>query len=50
MWENINISNMSQQARNYLVAEPNYHTTKYFPGNVLAVEIKKKILMIKLCI
>ena len=33
---------MSQQTRNYLVAESNYHTTKFFTGNLLVVEIKRK--------
>ena len=27
--------------RNYLVSEPNYHTTKWFSGNLLAIEMKK---------
>ena len=27
--------------RNKLVTEPNYHTTKWFPENVLAIEMKK---------
>ena len=27
--------------RNYLVSEPNYHTTKYFSENLLAIEMKK---------
>ena len=32
--------------RNYLVSEPNYHTTKIFTENLLAIEIgKTKILM-----
>ena len=32
--------------RNYLVSEPNYHTTKIFTENLLAIEIKKtEILM-----
>ena len=26
---------------NYLVSEPNYHTTKWFSENVLAIEMKK---------
>ena len=26
---------------NYLVPEPNYHTTKFFSGNFLAIEMKK---------
>ena len=27
--------------RNYLVSEPNYHTAKFFTGNVLAIKLKK---------
>ena len=27
--------------RNQLVSEPNYHTTKYFSENLLAIEMKK---------
>ena len=27
--------------RNYLVSEPNYHTTKFFAENLLAIEMKK---------
>ena len=26
---------------NQLVSEPNYHTTKWFPENLLAIEMKK---------
>ena len=35
---------MSQQKkrRNYLVPEPNYHTTKFFTENLLPLEIKKR--------
>ena len=34
--------------RNYLVSEPNYHTAKFFTKNFLAIEMKKrKILMNK---
>ena len=29
----------TERRRNYLVSEPNYHTTKFFIENVLAVEI-----------
>ena len=37
-----------ERRRNYLVSEPNYHTTKFFTENLLAIEIKKKnILMDK---
>ena len=28
--------------RNYLVSERNYHTTKFFSENLLAIEMKKK--------
>ena len=27
--------------RNYLLPERNYHTTKFFTGNLLALEMKK---------
>ena len=27
---------------NYLVSEPNYHTTKWFSESLLAIEMKKK--------
>ena len=27
--------------KNKLVSEPNYHTTKWFPENLLAIEMKK---------
>ena len=32
----------TQRRRNYLVLEPNYHTTKFFTEYVLAIEMKKK--------
>ena len=31
-----------ERRRNYLLSEPNYHTTKFFAENVLAIEIKKQ--------
>ena len=39
----------TERRRNYLVSEPNYHTTKIFTEHVIAIEIKKKteILMNK---
>ena len=38
----------TERRRNYLVSEPNYHTTKFFTENLLAIEMKKiKILMDK---
>ena len=30
-----------KRRRNYLVPEPNYHTTKFFIEHLLAIEIKK---------
>ena len=36
----------TERRRNYLVSEPNYHTTKFFTENLLAIEIKTiEILM-----
>ena len=32
----------TKRKRNYLVSEPNYHTTKFFTEHLLAMEIKKK--------
>ena len=38
----------TQRRRNYLVSEPNYHTTKFFTETLLAIEMKKtEILMNK---
>ena len=31
----------TDRRRNYLASEPNYNTTKFFTGNLLAIEIKK---------
>ena len=31
----------THKTRNQLVLEPNYHTTKYFSENLLAIEMKK---------
>ena len=31
----------TDRRRNQLVSEPNYHTTKYFSDNLMAVEMKK---------
>ena len=37
-----------KRRRNYLVSEPNYHTTKFFTENLLVTEMKKtEILMDK---
>ena len=32
----------TERRRNYLVPEPNYHTTKLFTENLLAIEMKRK--------
>ena len=32
----------TDEKRNKLVSEPNYHKTKRFPENFLAIEMKKK--------
>ena len=38
----------TNERRNKLVSEPNYHTSKYFSENLLAIEMRKtKILMNK---
>ena len=34
--------NKSQQRRNQLASELNYHTTKYFSENLIAIETKQK--------
>ena len=31
----------TERRRNYLVSEPNYHTTKFFTENLLEIEMKK---------
>ena len=31
----------TERGRNHIVPEPNYHTTKFFTENVLAIEMKK---------
>ena len=31
----------TERRRNYLVSEPTYNTTKFFPKNLLAIEMKK---------
>ena len=31
----------TEKRRNYLASEPNYHTTKFFTENLLAIEMRK---------
>ena len=33
---------ITERKMNYLVSEPNYHTTYFFRENILAIEMKKK--------
>ena len=35
----------TEKRRNYLVSEQNYHTTKFFMNNLLAIEMKKTQIM-----
>ena len=44
---NINLAT-TERRRNYLVSEPNYHTTKFLEENLLATEmIKTQVVMNK---
>ena len=31
----------TERRKNYLVSEPNYHTTKFFTENILTTQMKK---------
>ena len=47
MLKNIELLNLStERKRNYLVSEPNYHTRKFFPENLFAIEMKKKEIIV----
>ena len=47
MWKNIKILNLSQQKKKkYLVSDPNYPTIKFFTENLLAIEMKKKEIIL----
>ena len=35
----------TERRRNCLVSEPNYHTTKFFTENVLAIEMRKTLMI-----
>ena len=42
MRKRINIKLVTtERRRNYLVSEPNYHTTKFFTENLLPIEMRK---------
>ena len=49
MWENRDIKLVTtEKKRSKLVSEPNYHTTKQYSENLLAIEMKKtKVKMSK---
>ena len=37
---------VTTERRNYLVSEPNYHTTKFFTEYLLAIEMKKMQIIV----
>ena len=36
----------TERRRNYLVSEPNYHTTKFLTKKLLAIEMKKTEILV----
>ena len=34
-----------RKKKNYLLSEPNYHTTKFFKENLLAIEMRKTLVL-----
>ena len=36
----------TERRRNYLVSEPNYHTTKFFTENLLIIEMRKTQILV----
>ena len=40
----------TERRRTYLVSEPDYHTTKFFKENMLAIEIKKAHILINMSV
>ena len=40
----------TEKRRNHLVSEPNYHTTKFFSDNLLAIEIKNSNINKQACL
>ena len=39
-----------ERRRNYLVSEPNYHTTKFFKENIFAIGMKKTHILINMSV
>ena len=37
----------TERRRNYVLSKPNHHTTKFFTGNLLATEMKKRRYLVK---
>ena len=37
----------TERRKNYLVSEPNYHTTKFFTENLLVIEMRKNQILMK---
>ena len=37
----------TERRRDYFVSEPNYHTTKFFTENSLAIEMRKTQILMK---
>ena len=48
--KNSDIKVATIERRNYLVSEPNFHTTNFFTENLLATEMKKTEIYINLSI
>ena len=40
----------TEKRRNHLISEPNYHTTKCFTDNLLAIEIKNSNINKQACL
>ena len=40
----------TERRRNYLVSEPNYHTTKFFKENIFAIGMKKTHILINMSV
>ena len=40
----------TERRRNYLVSEPNYHTTKFFTENLLAIEMGETQILMNKCV
>ena len=51
MWKRWDIKlRTTERRRNYLVSEPNCHSTKFFTKNLLAIEMRKTDIWLNLSI